>query len=210
MDLNKESYFKMAIQEQIYRMPKEFEQYANYLIEEKKLTYSEAHSQLVTIEAYYNVLAMHYHMIAYKISPDELSTPCEAIFNYLKRISNREKTGLADFYSWLEIEQIIFHSFIKYPEEPEKENYIPKNPNPKKIKSADDVKFFKDNIKNYAQTTVDHKYSLEKCFKSRYTDYTYMIHDNESDTYFCDQKGVPLEIKKYVDAREFIKNLYRK
>ena len=79
----------------------------------------------------------------------------------------------------------------------------------KKIKSPSEVAFFKDDIKKYTQTTIDHKYSLEKNFLGSYTDYTYMIHDNENGKYILDENGNILEIKRYKDARDYVKNFYK-
>ena len=215
MNRDDEKFYENRIKDQIYSLPKEFEKYANFLINEKRLSLYEASIILDDVGTYYNVLAMNYHVIAYKIGPEELEKSnqiAESLIN--KSFSKNLRINLADYYQWLKTEGIVKEAIITYPTSEEikdtRKLKTHHHHSKKKIKSSEDVHFFKDDAKKHAQTTIDGKYSLEKSFKGKYTEYTYKIHDNENDKYFLNENGEVLEIKRYTDAREFVKNLYPK
>lgn len=211
MAYNSENYYKKKIEELIYKFPNEFQQYASYLLKDKNMTYSEAYIPLKTIESYYNVLSMNLHKIAFKINPKDFENSSDITNSFIKKsLADKQQIHLADFYEWLKENKLVTNLLVKYPESNSKVKKPVTNNTPRKknIKSADDVHFFKDDNKKYAQTTIDYKYSLEKNFKDKYADYTYKIHDNENDRYFLDEDGNILEFEYYKDAREFVKKLY--
>ncbi len=202
---------KQRIQEYIYRMPKDFEEYVNYLVDEEKYAYCEIRNNLASIAVYYDILANLKNKIAYKITPDDIqSTPHEVLENRSELYSydNDFRQSLIDYQEFLIRQGKLEHLTVKL-----RKKYIetehPKKRNPRKIKSPDKLRMFKDDDRPYSKTTIDLKYSMDKKFYTGYMDYTYMIYDHGRGDYFRDENGEIIEIKEYMKARDFIKNLYK-
>ncbi len=202
---------KKLIQENIYRMPQEYEEYVNHLINEEEYAYCEIRNALSSIAVYYDILANLKNKIAYKITPEDIqSTSHEVLENSSELYSydNDFRQTLIDYQEYLLTQGKLEHITVKL-----RKKYVetehPKKRNPRKIKSPDKLRLFKDDDRPYSKTTIDLKYSMDKKFYTGYMDYTYIIYDHGRGDYFRDEQGEIIEIKEYKKARDFSKNLYK-
>ncbi|WP_033154900.1 hypothetical protein [Pseudobutyrivibrio ruminis] len=107
---------------------------------------------------------------------------------------------------WFYYDYLVFKRLVeKNPVYDWKKMNKPKKP--KKISSPDKVKFTGD---AKTKTTIDGKYSIIKERNSNREEsmFVYHIRDEEKGSYFTDENGEILSIIPYMEAREFVKNLY--
>ena len=111
------------------------------------------------------------------------------------------KTSLWFYYDYLVFKRLV----EKNPVYDWKKMNKPKKP--KKISSPDKVKFTGD---AKTKTTIDGKYSIikERNPNREESMFVYHIRDEEKGSYFTDENGEILSIIPYMEAREFVKNLY--
>ncbi len=210
MEIDKEKIYKKEIDEITYKLPREFEDYLNILLEKNNHTYDrELFNTLSKIMGYYSKLGMMFNKMPFKVTPEDMkAADKDEIEKYLEfQTINNSRDAIIDYQNYLIEKQALEHITIASAKE--KENYLPKQRNARKIKSASDVKFFKDYTRKNSKTTIDLKYSLDKEIKGKYTDYVYRIYDHKKESYILDQNGNILEIKEYVAAREYVKSLYK-
>ena len=212
MELNREEQYKKRIKELIYTMPKEFEEYVNYLVNETGRAYdNDLYYELMKISGFYSKLSLLYNKIAYKITPEDMrNANAKDIKDYLTyQTITDSREVLRNYQKFLIDKGLLDQYTIELPTPTKTSTSKVKQRNPRKITSPDEVSFFKDDTRKHSKTTIDLKYSLDKEIKSRYSDYTYKIYDHEKGAYILDQNGNILEIKRYQDAREYIKKLYK-
>ena len=202
----KEAKISRTITNKLSELPEEVKTY----IQKKDLSNTSQNRLLAItkkLDLFYSQIAQDLNKSKKDITAKDIDTHGKsAARNYLKETSQKETASRInytyEYFNWLKEEGLIKEAPIQQPHKV--------NPKKKKrISSPDEVHLTQDDKDGNMTNTIDGKYSIIKKYIAAPKEYCYIIRDNKTQELFKDQKGNDLEIKQFMEARAFVKDLYK-
>ncbi len=199
-------------------LPANVKDYCKHELQNKHRSYYAVYTDVRNVKIFYESIFQRYNIEPLNVENERIASLLtdELIEDYLSTpVPSRRKEGLpkAPDEEVIKKRKYILYRYLEFLKE---EHIIDVNP----IEKPGQKKLPKKTIKNgkivftgnsKIKTTLDGKYSLiRERYGSQYNQSHYSIRDEESGSLFLADNGETLYIESYVDAREFVKNLYEK
>ncbi|MDC7278055.1 hypothetical protein NXH64_00930 [Butyrivibrio fibrisolvens] len=214
----KSSYIENNIKEILFNYPKELCLYSDYLNKECNTSLEDLYKILLNLRIYYNKLSIILKKGVFAITPNDIESinSPEQITYLCESSYPNGHNEIAKYQSFLANNKLITAQNI-YCKEPVVQKIssptISKYKKPrcfKAIKSLEKISYNYHAEIPFSKRTIDGRISIVKKILSKYSDYTYIFFDHEKGDYIKDNTGKIVEKKSFIDAKQFVKELYEK